>query len=152
MEKKPSVYLANQLGFSSVCKPALDLVVKALEDAGFTVHEPFDICEKMLSAGMKNNAENIGRTNGSTIKGCDIVVALCDGGHAVDDGVAAEIGYAYGIGKEVYILRTDFRMCDDKDGRINMQITFFVEASGGKVCYSLEELIQALEEYKKEKS
>jgi nucleoside 2-deoxyribosyltransferase len=51
----------------------------------------------------------------------DAVVAVCDGPQ-VDDGTAWEIGYAYGRNIPIYGLRTDRRLVQQVDERINLMI------------------------------
>lgn len=53
-------------------------------------------------------------------------------GAKVDPGVASEIGFAAGLGKKCYGLRTDFRDCGEFDGlRFNLQVLYWIESSGG---------------------
>jgi len=63
----------------------------------------------------------------------------------VDSGTAAEIGYAYALGKRCYGLRTDFRLAGDNPGSIvNLQVQYFIEASGGSVQTTIEGLLGEL--------
>jgi nucleoside 2-deoxyribosyltransferase len=48
-------------------------------------------------------------------------VAVCDGPQ-VDDGTAWEIGYAYGRGMPVFGLRTDTRVSQQVDERVNLMV------------------------------
>jgi nucleoside 2-deoxyribosyltransferase len=48
-------------------------------------------------------------------------VAVCDGPQ-VDDGTAWEIGYAYGRGRQVFGLRTDTRVSQQVDERVNLMV------------------------------
>lgn len=83
----------------------------------------------------------LGRSNAQRIDRSDAVFAILDGVD-VDSGTAAEIGYAFAKGKYVCGLRTDFRLAGDNDGAIvNLQVQYFVEASGGKVVTTLDEFI-----------
>ena len=79
------------------------------------------------------------------IDSSDLVVALLDGSVDVDSGIAAEIGYAFARGKLVHALRTDFRMVADNLGsRINLQVEYFIRASGGDIHGDLPTLIEQL--------
>ena len=54
---------------------------------------------------------------------------------------AAEIGFAVGIGKRCYGLRTDWRDCGDYVGLpVNLQVLHFIEKSGGKLFRRIEEI------------
>ncbi len=72
-------------------------------------------------------AEGAGRTtaifhaNLAALANADAVVAVCDG-PLVDDGTAWEIGYAYGRDLPIYGLRTDTRIVQQPDERINVMI------------------------------
>ena len=58
--------------------------------------------------------------NEKAIQDADIVVAVIDGSD-IDSGTAWEIGYAYGIGKPIIGLRTDFRTMGI-EGIVNLMI------------------------------
>ena len=89
------------------------------------------------------NAE-LGRANAESIRNADGVVAILDGVD-VDSGTAAEIGYAYALGKRIYGLRTDFRLAGDNAGSIvNLQVQYFIEASGGSVQTTIEGLLREI--------
>ena len=79
-----------------------------------------------------------------SIRNADGVVAILDGVD-VDSGTAAEVGYAYALGKRIYGLRTDFRLAGDNAGSIvNLQVQYFIEASGGSVQTTVEGLLNEL--------
>jgi len=82
----------------------------------------------------------LGRANTASIDAADGVFAVLDGVD-VDSGTAAEIGYAFARGKFVAGLRTDFRLAGDNDGSlVNLQVQYFIEASGGRIVRTAEEL------------
>jgi nucleoside 2-deoxyribosyltransferase/predicted secreted protein len=86
------------------------------------------------------NKEEQGRIfadNLKALKNSDILVAIADGADA-DSGTSWEMGYAYGIGKQVIALRTDFR-------RVSMheQVNLMLEESS-IVVNSTEKLLQAI--------
>ena len=86
----------------------------------------------------------LGRANAESIQAAGGVVAILDGVD-VDSGTAAEVGYAYALGKRIYGLRTDFRLAGDNPGSIvNLQVQYFIEASGGSVQTTIAGLLDEL--------
>ena len=78
------------------------------------------------------------------------MIAILDGVD-VDSGTAAEIGYAHALGKRVYGLRTDFRLAGDNHGAIvNLQVQYFIEASGGTIVSTVADLLQTIETWASE--
>lgn len=78
-------------------------------------------------------AARIGRANEDMIRECHIIRCVLDG-LEVDSGVTSEIGFAAGIEKKCYGLRTDFRNCGDFGGiPINLQVIWWIERSGGRL-------------------
>jgi nucleoside 2-deoxyribosyltransferase len=63
----------------------------------------------------------------------------------VDSGTAAEIGYAFARGIPIVGYRGDLRLGGDNDGAIvNLQVEYFVRASGGTIVTRLPEITGAL--------
>src|SRR6185312_13858626 len=88
--------------------------------------------------------DTLGRKNADNIRACDGVVAILDGVD-VDSGTASEIGFAFALGKRIVGLRTDFRLAGDNPGSIvNLQVQYFIEASGGSVETTVDGLLSAL--------
>jgi nucleoside 2-deoxyribosyltransferase len=84
----------------------------------------------------------IGQSNVARIDKSDGLFAILDGVD-VDSGTAAEIGYAFASGKYICGLRTDFRLAGDNEAAIvNLQVQYFIEASGGRVVTSPLELVE----------
>ena len=80
----------------------------------------------------------------AAIRRCDLVVAVLDGVD-VDSGTASEIGFAFGLGKRSYGLRTDLRLAGDNLGsKVNLQVEYWIEASGGAIVERVEDLLAAL--------
>ncbi|MGC8645857.1 MAG: nucleoside 2-deoxyribosyltransferase [Thermoplasmata archaeon] len=112
-------YLASPLGFSEAGLVFLRLYKKKLSRI-FKVVDPWEtILPKQMSTIIKEMETtshekliSIGRKNEKRIRDCDILIAVLDGTD-VDSGTAAEIGFAYGIGKRVYGYRGDFRKTGD---------------------------------------
>lgn len=92
----------------------------------------------------------LGRQNTESIDDADGLIAVLDGVD-VDSGTAAEIGYAFALGKRVYGLRTDFRLAGDNFGSIvNLQVQYFIERSGGRVVTTVPEIIALAAKYEQE--
>ena len=99
--------------------------------------------EERLELYRSINTE-LGRSNAERIDTADGVVAVLDGVD-VDSGTASEIGYAFARGKHIEGLRTDWRLAGDNEGSIvNLQVQYFIEASGGGVHQNRQSLMAAL--------
>jgi nucleoside 2-deoxyribosyltransferase len=87
----------------------------------------------------------IGRKNQTMIDECDAIFAVLDGTD-VDSGTAAEIGYGFAKGKTILGYRGDFRLSADNEGGIvNLQVEYFIRASGGDIIDKIADLPTALE-------
>lgn len=153
------IYVAGPLGFSEAGRLFYyDRLLPALTKAGHLVVDPWKLTdqgkidavlalpygEPRREAWRELNAE-IGATNRDGIDNCEGVVAVLDGVD-VDSGTAAEIGYAFAKGKLIVGYRGDFRLAADNEGStVNLQVEYFVRASGGTIAGSLDELLRALE-------
>jgi nucleoside 2-deoxyribosyltransferase len=63
----------------------------------------------------------------------------------VDSGTASEIAFAYALGKRVFGLRTDFRLTGDNEAAlVNLQVRYWIDASGGSAVTSLGALRTAV--------
>jgi nucleoside 2-deoxyribosyltransferase len=151
------VYLASPLGFAASTRGFMDELAVELSRYVELVN-PWDDHrfddDFARAPGIENRAERmaiykranteLGRTNAASIDGADGVVAILDGVD-VDSGTAGEIGYAFAKGKRIYGLRTDFRLAGDNEGSIvNLQIQYFIEASGGEIHTVVPGLINAV--------
>jgi nucleoside 2-deoxyribosyltransferase len=86
----------------------------------------------------------IGRRNAELIDAADAVLANLEGTD-VDSGTAAEIGYAYGRGIPVVGFRADDRRTGENLGTtVNLQVEYFIRASGGTVHDNLDDAIASL--------
>ena len=153
-----SIYLASPLGFADSTRPFMEGLARALREH-FTVLNPWDNHEfdRDLQAALEEQGDyarrtalfahfnqQIARANEEAIRRCDIVVGVLDGVD-VDSGTAGEMGFAYGIGKRVYGLRTDFRLTGDNIAAgVNLQVRHWIEASGGKYATSVDDLLATL--------
>jgi nucleoside 2-deoxyribosyltransferase len=63
----------------------------------------------------------------------------------VDSGTAAEIGYAFAKGKPIVGYRSDMRLSADNEAlMVNLQVEYFIRASGGDIVSTLARLPVAL--------
>lgn len=148
------VYLAGPLGFSEAGRVFLyDTLIPALEHCDATVIDPWTLTdptriqavaampfsrERQAAWAVLN--EEIARNNTQALDACDLIVAVLDGTD-VDSGTAAEIGYGFARGKPVLGYRGDIRLSADNEGAvINLQVEYFIRASGGDIVSSLEAL------------
>jgi nucleoside 2-deoxyribosyltransferase len=152
-------YLASPLGFAASTQAFMAELVLALGEV-VDVENPWDLGGPELGAAfaranaLPGYAERvaalhaidmgIGAQNEAAILRSDIVVAVLDGVD-VDSGTASEIGFAFGLGKRSYGLRTDMRLAGDNLGAtVNLQVQYWMEASGGALFEKIEDLIAAL--------
>lgn len=152
------IYLASPLGFTDAGSHFIrDVLTPELMRCGLTVVNPFDLVDPVklqaiqamepgaarIEAWRSLNAE-IGRGNVAAIDACDAVVAVLDGAD-VDSGTAAEIGYAFARGKRIIGYRSDFRLAADNEGGIiNLQVEYFIRASGGTIVTAVADIAAAL--------
>jgi nucleoside 2-deoxyribosyltransferase len=150
-----NIYLAGPYGFSEAGRAFYyATLVPGLERAGAVVVDPWKLTDASLFSAVaampagearvdawRDLNAIIGRNNTAAIEACDLVVAVLDGSD-VDSGTAAEIGFAYARGKVVLGYRGDFRLAGDNEGSIvNVQVEYFIRASGGVILSSLDELV-----------
>ncbi len=167
------IYLAGPLGFSETGRAFHDrTVVPAIERLGHVPLDPWRSepppgLETGLAAEIKRLAAEIaavqampygparrdawrtlnpriGAKNRAFIDASDAVFAVLDG-IDVDSGTAAEIGYAFAKGKPILGYRGDFRLSADNEGAmINLQVEYFIRASGGDIVSSRSAIPDAL--------
>ena len=152
------VYLAGPLGFSEVGRGFHETVIKPrIEALGHEALDPWTLTDPAdidAVAGLPYGPEKrdrwralntrIGRANAEAIDRCDAVFAVLDGPD-VDSGTAAEIGYACARGKAILGYRGDLRVSADNEGAmVNLQVEYFIEASGGRIITTISELEGAL--------
>jgi nucleoside 2-deoxyribosyltransferase len=153
------IYLAGPLGFSEAGREYhSQTIVPAITALGHEVLDPWALTDsnkiravgqlpygpKKQKAWRKLNAE-IGANNKNAIDAANAVFAVLDGVD-VDSGTAAEIGYAYALGKPILGYRGDFRLSADNEGStVNLQVEFFIRASGGDIITTIDDLASALE-------
>lgn len=159
--RRARVYVASPLGFTVPTRFYYEAeLLPRLVDAGWEVLDPWEDEDGRFAAALgrgrahadsatrrdelaKVDAE-LGARNVASIRSSDGVLAVLDGTD-VDSGTAAEIGFAFALGKPVVGLRTDFRQSGENEGcSVNLQVDHFVRASGGTIEATLEEAIAAL--------
>lgn len=155
--KSRSIYLAGPLGFSELGRFGQAALVAVAQGLGFEILDPFALAPQdeiegiARLPGLEAQREawrvlnrRIGETNARAIDACDLVLAVLDGAD-VDSGTAAEIGYAFARGKRIVGYRGDFRLAADNAGStVNLQVEYFINASGGEIVTSLDALRELL--------
>lgn len=148
-----TVCLASPLGFSFEMKGYRDRIKRRLKDIGCDVFDPWDqaygsmIKEARAITDWNQRVEaldrvarGIGRMNEKAIRDSDLILGVLDGPE-LDSGTVSEIGFAAGIGKRCYGLRTDFRDLGDLEGLpINLQVLYFIESSGGRLFRRIDDI------------
>jgi len=161
-----NAYLPNQLGFSETGKYVLEKRIKPkLREIGLHVLDPFVECAKELNLSRLGKLKRyddvvkfwtdfnykIPRINNALMQKSDCMLPILDGSHAVDDGVASEIGYYVGIKRgPIFALRSDFRLSENVAATVNPQIIGYIDASGGKLIEgqnATERWFQAIKEW-----
>jgi nucleoside 2-deoxyribosyltransferase len=152
------IYLAGPLGFSEAGRDFhYRVLIPELERAGHEVLDPWTLTDPgMVEAvlnlpfGLERRAAwrglnpEIGRNNHAALDRCEAVVAVLDGVD-VDSGTAAEIGYAFAKGKPIVGYRSDMRLSADNEAlMVNLQVEYFIRASGGDIVSTLARLPVAL--------
>lgn len=144
-----SAYLSNQLGFSETGKYVLDNLIKPkILEAGIQINDPFERLAEELDFAYLSKldrhedvqhfwdtfSKKVTPINNGLMLNSDCMVALLDGGHAVDDGVASEIGYfsALKLGP-IFALRSDVRLGENLAVTINPQVLGYITESGGEL-------------------
>ena len=141
------VYLAGPL-FTPYERSFIDECVARLRADGIEVFVPH---ENVL-ASRDITAETIFAKDWQGLVDADAVVAVLDG-PMVDDGTACEIGIFYALmqadpaKKGIVGLLTDLRAARGHEGHgLNLFVLGCIEA-GGKVCESLDEVVEVLAEW-----
>lgn len=153
-------YLASPLGFAASTE-AFMRELKAALGAIVAVDNPWDFGGPELGAEFARAQAIVGHDerraalhaingriaaeNEAAIRACDLVVAVLDGVD-VDSGTASEIGFAAGLGKSSFGLRTDSRLAGDNLGsRVNLQVEYWIEAGGGRIVGDVDALVEAVQ-------
>ena len=125
------LYVASPLGFSEAGRLFYrEALLPKLKGMGLTILDPWsltdpqaiDVAQQMPPGREQNDAWRqiniqIGARNAEAIRDADALVAVLDGTD-VDSGTAAEIGFAFGLGKIIHGYRGDFRLSSDNVGAL----------------------------------
>lgn len=142
MNKKKSIYLANDCGFSQLNKagPLQQLVVE-LTRLGADVWEPFER-NNQLDFSKAGWAYRVGQADYADVRDSDGIFAVVNG-CPPDEGVMIELGMAIALKKGVFLFRDDFRRStDSEDYPLNLMLfTAFPEQNWEDYYYtSIEEI------------
>jgi nucleoside 2-deoxyribosyltransferase len=150
------IYTAGPLGFSEAGRVFHQRIVAQLRDLNHEVLDPWEFDgaaiarvlampygEERRSAWAELNPL-IGAANQRLMDDADVIVAVLDGVD-VDSGTAAEIGYGFAKAKKILGYRGDFRLAGENEGStVNLQVEYFILASGGAIITSIDDLPGAL--------
>jgi nucleoside 2-deoxyribosyltransferase len=130
------IYLAGAL--FSIAEQEYNRQLRDLfEELGYNVLLPQERAGQHLPDLKKATEQCI-----SDIDECDIIVATLDGPDA-DSGTAFEIGYGYAKGKQIFGIRTDFRLCESEGVRINGMLYYNVIVIE-KLCFNFKTMNESL--------
>jgi nucleoside 2-deoxyribosyltransferase len=139
--------MAGPLGFSEAGRHFHGtILVPFVKGLGYEVVDPWSLTDPRRIVAIermpdgperrmawRNLNREVGETNRAAIDGAQAMVAVLDGTD-VDSGTAAEIGYAFARGKLIVGYRGDFRLsADNEGGTVNLQVEYFIHASGGTI-------------------
>lgn len=154
MTQKQTVYIAGPLGFSEAGRTFYyNNFLPIIKKYGYNVLDPWQLAPlakieeiRALPYGSAKRIAwqalnmEIGANNEKLINSSDGVIAILDGPD-IDSGTAAEIGFAFGKGKQIIGYRGDFRLSSENEGGlVNLQVEYFIRKSGGTIVTSLMEL------------
>jgi hypothetical protein len=138
-------YMASQLGFSELKSFLYTFYDRLRNEAGILPLCPFTACGEYLNFSELAKARTqeeviefwnrfnklVGPVNyGQLMPKSKLMIAILDGGHAVDDGVAAEIGYyavTYQGKMPIFGIRSDFRLAENPAAQINPAVRYFLD-------------------------
>lgn len=149
------IFISSPLGFAESTTPFRQIIQTCLQAKGLDVIDPWstasDLEPELTTAELienkliRNNtlhsiSTKIAEQNAENIRKCNLMLAVLDGVD-IDSGTASEIGYAFALEKRIYGIRTDFRRSGENDGVcVNLQVQYWIEASGGFIVRSTNEL------------
>ena len=160
MQPIKKAYIASPLGFSEVGREFYyGKLLPELKKLGLEIIDPWvltsedkimpvvnmEFGQEKRDAWARLNLE-IGKNNTDGINACDILISILDGTD-VDSGTASEIGHAAALNKSIEGYRGDFRLSADNIGSIvNLQVEYFIRASGGTINETLNGLLKTIKE------
>lgn len=139
-------YVASQLGFSTSGTEQLDRFYNRLRDeAGVLTLCPFTACGEYLDLSRLDDLKTIDEVSnfwdnfnniigpvnyGELMPRSKFMIAILDGGHALDDGVSAEIGFyaaEYKGERPIVGIRSDLRLTENPEAPINLAVRYFID-------------------------
>ena len=133
------VYMAGPL-FNEGDRYTNSLNSDALRAAGFTTFLPQEVVITNKSSVLVKAA--CFYMDLKAIRLCDALLANCNG-IEIDSGTAAEIGLAYGLGKPMFLYKSDVRNYYNETFRLN---NFVGGLADNRVYGSVGEILEALKE------
>ena len=133
------VFLASPL-FNESERQFNSQIAKTLRENGFEVWLAQEAM--LMNTESHRDKETIYKYDIRALETSDIVLAILDG-IDVDSGVAFEMGYAKALNKPVIGLKTDYRTFSRTD-----EVNLMLEVSVDKICASVDEVINLLQESK----
>ncbi len=154
------IYLASPLGFADSTRPfmvelasrlsAVAEVLNPWDDTRFAddIKRAPSILDPVERRALYSKINNgLGAKNAENIRAAEGMVAVLDGVD-VDSGTAAEIGYAFALGKRICGLRTDFRLTGENEvSVVNLQVRYFIDESGGTLVTTIDGLVPLLQDW-----
>ena len=148
-DTRPRCYVASPLGFSEggrdyyrrIYLPALAQVIAPVDPWSLTSDE--EVASARAAGREREMSLEIGRRNAAAIRSCTLLAAYLDG-QEPDAGTVAEVGFGAALGLRCFGVRTDFRQAGEGGVVVNLQVESFIVESGGRVCTSLDDLVDAL--------
>jgi nucleoside 2-deoxyribosyltransferase len=143
-------YVASPLGFTEggrhyyydIYLPALAAVVEPIDPWAMT--SAADVAAAISDGTERALWLEIGARNASAIRECDVLAAYLEGPEP-DSGTVAEVGYAVGLGKTSFGLRSDLREAGEPGMALNLQVEAFIVQSGGAIVSTLDDLVARLD-------
>ena len=155
MTSRQRCYVASPLGFTEggwqyyrgVYLPALSEVVDTVDPWRDAPDEWDPAASPLLVAASEDERRavglEIGRRNARDIERCPWLVAYLEG-QEPDAGTVVEVGYAAGLGKTCFALRSDARESGEPGMRLSLQVESIIVSTGGAVYRTLAELLGGL--------
>ena len=135
-------YVGSQLGFNAPGREYLKSLYAKLREVSVWPICPFKASDENLSAPLFDGTRTlddltvdwgrfntgIGKTNYEQLMPyCKLMIAVMDGGHAIDDGLSAEIAYFAVKHGLVLGIRSDFRLAENIAAPINPAVRYFLD-------------------------
>lgn len=146
---KPTCYVASPLGFNDAGRSYYETVYLPRLREVVTLIDPWSQVKpaEVEAAGRGGSLRDfwlyVGQRNLDLIASAPLLVAWLDG-QEVDSGTAVEVGYAAGIGRRCYGVRTDLRQAGEAEMAVNLQVEATIESTGGVIATSLDDLVRLL--------